>query len=107
MSKDADLVGKAAHKLLQVQHGLHNAACSDLMLVATALSGEAEYSIADRNDALAKLSALAHAGGDAGLLMPMMREPICKTILQNLAARNMSAQPVQDFCHTAVPSLLH
>ena len=77
------------------------------MLVDTALSGEAEYSIADRNDALAKLSALAHAGGDAGLLMPMMREPICKTILQNLAARNMSAQPVQYFCHTVIPSLLH
>ena len=74
--------------------GYPQAAADDCRCISQALGGDPAVSVSDRGASLKRLLDKQNLTFDVGIAMPMMREPVAKTLLTFMDARSKSAAPM-------------
>lgn len=93
--KNYEAIAELAEKILGCPKGIPESTASDLSLVSAALGDASSCSVSDRNSALATLLSKGDNAGP-GILLPMLREPMCRVLLLFQQSRYKSSQPVQE-----------
>ena len=96
--KHTACVGELASKVVEsTAHSLPTDSVAEFALVSHAFGADGTCSAQQRASALKQLLSLTTQGHDAGVLLPLLREPKTKEALVCLEALYQSSAPAQDY----------